>query len=67
MLLMKLSLPLFLALIALSFKCVAQNTSTFEFNSASDLSTNSYNDGDQSYGSEILPRYESTVEETIKS
>ncbi len=57
---MKLSLPLFLALIALTFKCVAQNTSTFEFNSASELSTNFYNDGNQTYGSEILPRYEST-------
>ena len=44
-----------------SFSIYAQSEeSTFEFNSAGDLSSNFYNDGSQSYGSETLPRFESS-------
>ncbi len=38
---------------------IAQTTSTYEFNTSTELSNNFYDDGDQSY-SETLPRFQST-------
>jgi hypothetical protein len=49
----------FILLGVLPFLGIAQNSSTYEFNTSTELSNNFYDDGDQSY-SETLPRFQST-------
>ena len=53
------NLLVFILLGALPFLGIAQTTSTYEFNTSTELSNNFYDDGDQSY-SETLPRFQST-------
>ena len=54
------NLPVFILLGVLPFLGISQTTSTYEFNTSTELSDNFYDDGNQSYGSETLPRFEAT-------